>query len=354
MRAIFCESDLIANKRYNRAMPKISPSASKTIAVVAFDGISPFHLSVPCLVFGEHHAGLGMPEFEICVCAADPQPNTGAGKRGGQTITTSAGFSINTRYSLAILARADTIVLPSWKTSLERPSEQLLHALRKAHQRGARIVGLCLGAFVVAEAGLLDQRTATTHWALAKEFERRYPQISLDPNVLYVDHGDVTTSAGTAAGIDCCLHLLRSQYGSDAASHVARRLVVAPHRQGGQAQYIEQPLPVLASDDRLSRVLEWMLQHLAEEQSLDQLAQRALMSRRSFTRHFQKLTGTTVGQWLLNQRLAQAQRQLESTRRSIDDIASDTGFGSALVLRRNFASAFQTSPSAYRREFQGS
>ncbi|HTD02706.1 GlxA family transcriptional regulator [Undibacterium sp.] len=327
-------------------MSKLSQSTSKTVAVIVFDGISPFHLSVPCLVFGELHAGLGLPEFKICVCSAEPGP-------GKQAIQTSAGFTINTGYGLSVLARADMVVVPSWRADLARPSEQLLQALRKAHKRGARIVGLCLGAFVVAEAGLLEHRTATTHWALAEEFARRYPHIGLDPNVLYVDHGDVTTSAGTAAGIDCCLHLLRSQFGSDVATHVARRLVVAPHRQGGQAQYIDQPLPVLASDDRLSRVLEWMLQHLAEPQSLDLLAQRALMSRRSFTRHFQKLTGTTVGQWLLNQRLAQAQRQLESTKRSIEDIANDTGFGSAMVLRRHFAGAFHTSPSAYRREFQG-
>ncbi|GGC69289.1 helix-turn-helix domain-containing protein [Undibacterium terreum] len=327
-------------------MLTLSRHPAKTIAVIAFDGISPFHLSVPCMVFGEHHGGLDLPAFKVCVCSSEAGPRR-------QQIETNAGFSINTEYGLSIIERADMVVIPSWRTNLQAPAAPLLKALRKAHARGARIVGLCLGAFVVAEAGLLDQRSATTHWALAEEFVQRYPQISLDPNVLYVDHGDVTTSAGTAAGIDCCLHLLRSQYGSDVATHIARRLVVAPHRQGGQAQYIDQPLPVLASDDRLSRVLDWMLQHLAEPQSLDQLAQRALMSRRSFTRHFQKLTGTTVGQWLLNQRLAQAQRQLESTRRSIDDIASDTGFGSALVLRRHFASAFQTSPSAYRREFQG-
>ncbi|WP_394778133.1 GlxA family transcriptional regulator [Undibacterium sp.] len=329
-------------------MPKITPSNSITVAVIAFDGISPFHLSVPCMVFGEFHGSPGLPDFEVCVCSAE----TGSG-RGPQRIDTSAGFSINTGHDLSVLTRADIIVVPSWRNDLALPPEKLLQALRKAHKRGAHIVGLCLGAFVLAEAGLLDGRTATTHWAVANQFAQRYPQISLDPNVLYVDHGDVTTSAGTAAGIDCCLHLLRAQYGADAATQVARRLVVAPHRQGGQAQYIDQPLPVLASDDRLSKVMQWMQQNLAQAQSLDQLAQRALMSRRSFTRHFQKLTGTTVGQWLLNQRLAQAQRQLESTRRSIDDIADDTGFGSAMVLRRHFASAFRISPSAYRREFQG-
>lgn len=316
------------------------------IAVLAFDGISPFHLSVPCLVFGERHDTVSPANFKLMVCAL-------ASGRAPHTVQTSAGFSITTKHGMRALATADMIVLPSWSNDLAVPPEYLLQALRKAHQRGARLVGLCLGAFVLAYAGLLDGRSATTHWALAGEFARRFPQISLDPNVLYVDHGDVITSAGTAAGIDCCLHLLRCQYGSELAADVARRLVVAPHRQGGQAQYIEHPLPTLASDTRLTKVLEWMLIHLAEPQHLDQLAERALMSRRSFTRNFQKLTGTTVGQWLLHQRLTLAQRQLETSQHSIEQIASDTGFGSALLLRRYFAQHLQTSPSAYRREFQG-
>jgi transcriptional regulator GlxA family with amidase domain len=326
-------------------MQDFSKQAVVNVAVLAFDGISPFHLSVPCLVFGEHHGGLAMPQFKVMVCSSLAN--------SVMTVRTSAGFSINTRHGLNTLAKADMVVIPSWHDDLRLPAPALLNAVRKAHARGARIVGLCLGAFVVAEAGLLDQRSGTTHWAMAQAFAQRYPQIDLDPNVLYVDHGDVITSAGTAAGIDCCLHVLRSQYGAEVAAHVARRLVVAPHRQGGQAQYIEQPVPLLASDDRLSKVLGWMLEHLAETQHLDQLAQRALMSRRSFTRHFQQLTGTTVGKWLLNQRLIQARRQLETSKRAIDDIAADTGFGNGLLLRRYFAREFQLSPSAYRRAFQG-
>ena len=305
------------------------------VAVVVFDGITPFHLSVPCMVF-EGRA------FDVRVCAVD----TG-------TVRTSAGFTVNIRHGLAQLAQADIVVLPSWKSSLEVPPPALLNQVRRAHARGARIVGLCLGAFVVAEAGLLDQRTATTHWAAANDFAQRFPEVALDQNVLYVDHGDVITSAGTAAGIDCCLHIVREQFGADAAAHIARRMVVAPHRRGGQAQFIDQPLPVAAGDARLARVMESMLQHLGQSHSLDQLAGQAVMSRRTFTRTFQKLTGSTVGQWLLTQRLALAQRQLESTRRSIDDIAIDCGFGSALMLRRHFARAFGISPSAYRHEFQG-
>ena len=327
-------------------MRKTSGSETIKIAVLAFDGISPFHLSVPCMVFGEHRGGMDLPVFKLDVCASE----TG---RGRYELRTNTGFSINVAHGLTTLARADMVVIPSWHEDLRPAPPALLKALRQAHQRGARIIGLCLGAFVLAETGLLDQRSATTHWALCKSFSELYPHISLDPNVLYVDHGDVITSAGTAAGIDCCLHVLRSSFGADVAAHVARRLVVAPHRQGGQAQYIEQPLPVLATDQRLSKVLEWMLAHLAENQQLDQLAQMALMSRRSFTRHFQQQTGTTVGKWLLNQRLAQAQRQLETSKRAIDDIAVDAGFGSGLLLRRYFAREFGTSPSAYRRDFQG-
>lgn len=339
-------SDPIANIRYNQAMLTSTPDNKINIAVLAFDGISPFHLSVPCMVFGEHHGGLDMPLFDLKVCLALPG-------RAQAEVRTSAGFGIHVRHGLPALGKADMVVIPSWHDDLRPAPPALLQALRQAHARGARIIGLCLGAFVLAEAGLLDKRSATTHWALSKAFSERYPNISLDPNVLYVDHGDVVTSAGTAAGIDCCLHVLRSTYGADVAAHVARRLVVAPHRQGGQAQYIEQPVPVLATDDRLAKVLEWMLAHLAEPQQLDQLAQRALMSRRSFTRHFQQQTGTTVGKWLLNQRLALAQRQLETSKRSIDDIAADTGFGTGLLLRRYFAREFGLSPSAYRHAFQG-
>jgi transcriptional regulator GlxA family with amidase domain len=286
-----------------------------------------------------------MPRFKLLVCAAEAGP-----------LRTPAGFSVAGTRKLSAIARADTVIVPSWHSpndpAYQPPPEALLKALRAAHARGARIVGLCLGAFVLAEAGLLDGRPATTHWALVPAFAKRYPRIELRPDVLYVDDGDVLTSAGTAAGIDCCLHMLRSDYGAEVANHMARRMVVAPHRQGGQAQYVEQPLPASGADNRLADVLAWAQKHLNQPHSLDDLARRALLSRRSFTRHFRQVTGTTVGRWLLNQRLALAQRQLESTRRSIEEIAADTGFGSAVSLRQHFAAAFQTSPSTYRREFR--
>ncbi len=314
----------------------------ETIAVVAFDGISPFHLSVPCLVFGEDRTAAGVPRFRLLVCVMETGP-----------LRTTAGFTIEAPHGLAAIRRADTVIVPSWRDTMERPPEALLKALRSAHRRGARIVGLCLGAFVLAEAGLLDGRPATTHWALAAEFARRYPQVMLQPEVLYVDDGRVLTSAGTAAGIDCCLHLLRQRYGAEAANRAARRMVVAPHRQGGQAQYIEQPVRPSAQRDRLSPLLEWLGRHLQESHNLDALAERALMSRRTFTRRFREATGTTVGQWIQNQRLALAQRLLEGSDRSIDDIAGEAGFGSAVSLRQHFAAALNTSPSAYRRQFRG-
>jgi transcriptional regulator GlxA family with amidase domain len=218
-----------------KAAPKPDKFAARpdgSVAVVAFDGISPFHLSVPCMVFGNDFSAADQPRFKLVVCAEKPG-----------TLRTTSGFGISVHKGLGALAKAQTIVVPSWRDAMERPPEALLKALQAAHRRGARIVGLCLGAFVLAEAGLLDGRPATTHWALAPAFAARYPQVRLQPDVLYVDDGDVLTSAGTAAGIDCCLHVLRLDYGAEVANRVARRMVVAPQRQGGQAQYVEQPLP---------------------------------------------------------------------------------------------------------------
>lgn len=315
---------------------------ARTVAVIAFGGISPFHLAVPCAVFGEDRSSAGVPKFELLVCAAEPG-----------VLRTSAGFTIETPHRLKDLDKADTIIVPSWRDPNESPPKPLLDALRKAHGRGARIVGLCLGSFVLAAAGLLDGRQATTHWLWAREFAARHPRVHVNPDVLYVDEGDVLTSAGTAAGIDCCLHLLRTVCGADVANYVARRMVVPPHRQGGQAQYVEQPVRKTPAVDRFTEALDWATRNLSQQHSLDALADRALMSRRTFTRRFRRATGTTVGKWLLGQRLAMAQRLLETTDRSIDLIAGMAGFGSPASLRQHFSAAFKTSPSTYRREFRG-
>ncbi|RIX79838.1 GlxA family transcriptional regulator [Acidovorax cavernicola] len=313
---------------------------AETIAVVAFDGISPFHLSVPCMVFGEDRTDTGAPRFRVQVCAPEPGP-----------LATNAGFTLVVPHGLDAIRRAQIVVVPSWRDDGSPAPPALIRALQAAHRRGATVVGLCLGAFVLAEAGLLDGRPATTHWHLAAAFAKQYPKVMLQPEVLYVDDGNVLTSAGTAAGIDCCLHLLRVRYGADTANRAARRMVVAPHRQGGQAQYIQQPVPAAAERDRLTPLLEWLGRHLQTPHELDDLAQRALMSRRTFTRRFRESTGTTVGQWLQNQRLALAQRLLETTDRSVERVAADAGFGSAVLLRKHFAAAFKVSPTVYRRQF---
>lgn len=313
-----------------------------TVAVLAFDGISPFHLSVPCLVFGEDWRDSGVPRFKLLVCSAEQK----------RTLRTTAGFTVEVGHDLRDIHRAQTVIVPSWRNPQEVPPAAVLDALRQAHQRGARIVGLCLGAFVLAEAGLLAGRPATTHWMWADEFARRFPAVRLDRDVLYVDDGDLLTSAGTAAGMDCCLHLLRQQCGADVANRVARRLVVPPHRQGGQAQYIEQPVRKTEKADHFSKAMDWAAGNIGQSLSLDRLAERALMSRRTFTRRFRQATGMTVGQWLQAQRLALAQGMLETTDKSVDAIAQEAGFGTAASLRQHFAAKLDTSPSHYRNEFR--
>ncbi|MBT0962361.1 helix-turn-helix domain-containing protein [Denitromonas iodatirespirans] len=310
------------------------------IAVVAFDRISPFHISVPCVVFGEPHPGV--PDVELRVCAAEPGP-----------LTTTAGFDLVVHHDLSALAEADTVIVPSWRDPAERAPAALCEALVAAQARGAQIVGLCLGAYVLADAGLLDGCRATTHWGFTADFARRFPAVEVDPDVLYVESGRVMTSAGTAAGIDCCLHLIRARHGAEAANRIARRLVVAPHRQGGQAQFIEQPVPATARDDRLGEVIAWMRARLDQSHSLDHLAARALMGRRTFTRRFRLHTGQTVGDWLASERLARAQQLLEGSEQSVERIAELAGFGTAATLRQRFQAAFGISPSVWRKAFKG-
>lgn len=309
-------------------------NARYKIAVVAFDDITPFHLSVPGMVFRDAET------FDLKICSPDPSP-----------LRTTAGFDISVPHGLQAMSRADIVIVPTWHDDCRPAPATLLDALRRAHRRGARVVGLCLGAFPLAEAGLLDGRGATTHWSFAHTLAERFPTIAVDREVLYVDDG-VLTSAGVAAGLDCCLHLLRELCGAEAANRVARQLVVAPHRQGGQAQFIERPVPASGSDDRFTRVLEWVNLHLADHHSIDALAARAAMSRRNFTRHFRDATGTSFKQWLLNQRVAHAQGLLETSDASIEVVAQEAGFGSALSLRQHFRATLHTSPSEYRRQFR--
>ena len=311
------------------------------LAVVTFAGISPFHLAVPCLVFDEDRRSLGVPRFPVRVCALESGP-----------MPTSSNYAIQAACGLDGLDDADIVIVPSWRDIDEHPPAALIDALRRAHGRGAVLVGLCLGSFVLAAAGLLDNRPAATHWAYAEDLAARYPAIRVRPDDLYVDDGDIITSAGVAAGLDCCLHLLRRLCGAEVAARVARRIVVPPHRQGGQAQFIEKPALPGSEVDRFARVMEAVLREPANAYSIDQLAARAAMSRRSFTRHFRQRTGTTFLEWLTQQRLALAQRALETTDRPVETIAHDTGFGSAVSLRQHFRAAFMTSPADYRRTFR--
>lgn len=314
---------------------------TQTIAVAAYEGINPFHLSIPYTVFNDVLHSDGIACFNIITCSL-----------GKNELTTSMGFKINTSFGIDDFQQADILIVPSWNDIDITPLPEFIDALQQAHQRGAKIVGLCLGAFVLAEAGLLNGRAATTHWMWAESFQQRYPNVLLKAAELYVDEEDILTSAGVAAAIDCCLHLLRQLYGAETANHIARQMVVAPHRQGGQAQFIETPLPVSSQDNRLSQVLDWAIHHLELPHNIDDLAQRAAMSRRTFTRHIRRTTGTTIMQWLLNQRIAKAQRMLESGNLSIESIARDTGFGSIASLRQHFVKKLAISPSAYRKQFR--
>lgn len=322
-------------------MSTLSQSTLYRVAVIAFDGMTPFHLSVPCLVFGSQHTDREGPTFEVHVCAATDT-----------SFSTSAGFDIVAKYDLSTVDTADIVIMPTWHDDCRDAPPALIEALRRAHARGAWVMGLCLGAFPLAQAGLLDGKSASTHWAYAEKLSARYPKIKVDPDVLYVDEGDVLTSAGVAAGLDCCLHLLRKLCGAEVANRIARQLVIAPHRQGGQAQFIERPVPVSGSENRFSEVLDWVANHLEQAHSIDSLAERAAMSRRNFTRHFRQATGSSFKQWLLNQRLAHAQHMLETTTISSEVVAQEAGFGSALSLRQHFRARFQTSPMAYRRVFR--
>jgi transcriptional regulator GlxA family with amidase domain len=309
------------------------------VAVVVCDGLTMFEFGVANEVFGyDRTETFGIPWYRFIVCA--PQP----------TITTDAGFKLQLEHGLEQLAHADTVVVPP-STDPEGVPVEVLDALRTAHQRGARLVSLCTGAFVLAAAGLLDHRRATTHWSEADELARRYPTVSVDPGVLYIDEGDILTSAGSAASIDLCLHLVRLDYGAEIASRLARRMVVPPYRDGGQAQYIDTPMPSLDLSDLFNETMAWLQLHLAETVTIGQLAARSAMSPRTFARRFLATTGTTPYQWLVRQRLQLAQRLLETSDWSIDLVAQKSGFVTAANLRKHFGRVVRVSPQAYRRTF---
>ncbi len=313
----------------------------RTIAVLIYDAVNPFELAVATEVFGFERPELGVPWYRFLICADKPQP-----------IRTSAGFFLTTPYSLAHVEEADTIIIPGSRPGIVPVSETLLDTLRWSYQRGARIIALCTGTFLLAAAGLLDGRCVTTHWAWAAELAERYPRVQVDPQRLYIDDGQILTSAGTAAAIDLSLHVVRQDYGAEIATAIARRMVVPPHRDGSQAQYIEAPLPSpLDKGEPFGATLEWITAHLHEDLTVEQMAARAVMSPRTFARHFQATLGTTPYQWLLHQRIVLAQRHLETTNETIERVATCCGFSSAATLRLHFQRLLRISPQMYRHAF---
>jgi transcriptional regulator GlxA family with amidase domain len=310
------------------------------VAVVVSDGVGVFELGVACEVFGNSWSAVfGVPWYRSLVCAVTPGP-----------VTVDAGFQVLAAHGADRIVSADTvIVLP---TVSEEVPAGLPEALQQAHARGSRIVSLCTGAFAVAAAGLLDGRRATTHWTECQELARRYPLVTVDPGVLFVDEGDILTSAGSAAGIDLCLHVVRRDYGTEIATQLARQLVVPPQRDGGQAQYIAAPMPELDSSSLFADTVCWLQEHLNETVTVESLAARSAMSPRTFARRFLASTGSTPYQWLLRQRVQLAQRLLEMSDLPIDAVAEQSGFSTAANLRKHFSKAVHTSPQAYRRTFQ--
>ena len=310
------------------------------VAVLAYDGVSLFHLSIPGVVLGAVESAPDQPQYEITYCAEVPG-----------MVKSDQGIGIEVVNGLELMAKSNVIIIPAWSDPSVAASLQLVEALQLANKQGKLIVGLCLGAFVLGDAGLLDEREATTHWIARDVFAQRFPRARFRPEVLYVNADNIMTSAGTVAAIDCCLHLIRQRHGADAANRTARMLVTPPHRQGGQAQYVEQPVPQLASETRLSDVLNWARANLSTNLSLDSLADVARMSRRTFTRRFREATGSTVSKWLNGERVARAQQLLETTDLPIECIAGEAGFGTSLSLRQQFSAQLGTSPSDYRRMF---
>lgn len=320
----------------SRRLPRRPLAQPQRVAVLAFDHISPFHLCVPSIVLGE-----ASPYFDVRVVAMESGP-----------LRTTAGFHIAPDWGLEMLALADVVIVPTWRDVHERAPEAMLQALRDAHARGAVLVGLCLGAFVLAQAGVLDARRATTHWAYAAALAQQHPTVQVDASVLYVQDGTVLTSAGTAAALDCCLHLLRSTAGATVANHAARMLVLAPHRSGGQAQFIECAVPAQQPrSERMGQLLHSLLADLAHTPTLDDVAQQLHMSRRTFSRQFRAATGMALGPWLAQQRLARAQQLLETTDAPLDSVAAQCGLGSAQNLRLQFRKALGLTPQQWRRQF---
>lgn len=314
----------------------------RSVAVIVVSDFSIFEFGTACEVFGidRSERGSGVPAFDFKIVTPEPG-----------TVRMKSGLSMNVGLGLDAAADADLVIMAPYGRDEDLP-ESVLAALRAAHDRGAWVMSICSGAFALARAGLLDGRRCTTHWRYSQELSGRYPDVLVDENVLYVQDGNLITSAGTAAGIDACLHLVRIELGAHVAAAIARDMVVPPHRDGGQAQFIDRPVPACGSAP-MEELLRWMVANLHQEHTVNDLANRVHMSARTFARKFRSETGATPAAWLNSQRVLRAQELLESTDLNIEEVAREAGFGHPVLLRHHFVKVLDTSPQSYRRAFRG-
>jgi transcriptional regulator GlxA family with amidase domain len=310
------------------------------VAVLALDGVVPFELGIPSRIFGAASDGTGRPLYEVVTCAP-----------GGEFVATADDFDLAVRHGLEALRSADTVIVPPSRATAGELDERVPGALRELRAT-TRVASICTGAFVLAAAGLLDGRRATTHWRESGALQRAFPQVRVDADVLFVDEGPVLTSAGVAAGVDLCLHMVRRDHGSAVANRVARSCVVPPWRDGGQAQYVERPVPP-AADTSTAASREWALAHLDRPITLAELAARSGMSVRTFSRRFRAEAGLTPVQWLVRQRVDRARRMLELGDESMERIAARAGFATPSSMRMHFRLVVGVTPASYRRTFRG-
>ncbi|MFZ6677060.1 transcriptional regulator FtrA [Undibacterium sp. Tian12W] len=309
------------------------------VVALAYDQLCTFEFGCTVELFALNRPELGVDWYEFAVCAAEPGKLRAAG-----------GITVEVPYGLDMLDQADTIIIPGWRDADEMPPPALLEKIRLAHARGARICTICSGVFILAAAGILDGKTVTTHWRYAEKLLRRYPEITVQANALYVDQGQIMTSAGSAAGLDMLLHLVRKDYGAKVANMVAQRLVVPPHREGGQAQFVPRPMPA-DEHARLAKLMDWVRSNPALPHNLASMAKKAAMSTRTLQRHFKDSTGMAPGEWLICERVAIAKELLESPASSLPQVAELAGFGSEESLRRHFRRIVANSPGNYRKQF---
>lgn len=308
------------------------------VGLILHPRFSPFHFSVPYMVFGIALSDRTL--FNLSIVAP-----------GGKSMEGERAMTVRPDGGLELLDKMDIAIVPGWHDLNEAPPQELCEALVRCHERGAHVVGLCYGAYALAYAGLLDGRRASTHWMAEQDFSGRFPKVKLDTNALYVEEDRLVTSAGTAAGLDCCLFLVREYYSAQVANKVARAMIVPPHREGGQAQFIEQPVAASTQDAHINRLLDYLRENLSASHTIDELAARTAMSRRTFTRNFQKATGMTVVAWLVSERLRRGRELLETTSLSVEAIAEKTGFHTATSFRQHFRQRHRVSPRDWRKTF---